>query len=246
MNGAVVDEILARTSSGGTTAWYLTDKLGSVRDIVSTSGTELDHIVYDSFGNIVTETNAANGDRFKFAGMEYDATIGQYYDHARWYGSGIGRFLNLDPLGIGGGDSDLYRYVANDALASLILQGLVFESPQAADKFLTDLAKLMNLTVPKLMANKDFKLLWDILNNSPKMIKLKIAKLRPVIIMGAAVQMIKRSGGYDPATNTLTINPEGPTANNPVEFFGTLVHGADSRCFRCGSDNRNSGPSRHP
>ncbi len=82
----------------------------------------------------------------------------------------------------------------------------------------------MNLTVPKLMANKDFKLLWDILKNSPKMIKLKIAKLRPVIIMGAAVQMIKRSGGYDPATNTLTINPEGPTANNPVEFFGTLVH----------------------
>ena len=45
-----------------------------MRDIVSTSGTELDHIVYDSFGNIVTETNATNGDRFKFAGMEYDST----------------------------------------------------------------------------------------------------------------------------------------------------------------------------
>ena len=52
VNGAVVDELLARTSSGGTTAWYLTDKLGSVRDIVSSSGTELDHVVYDSFGNI--------------------------------------------------------------------------------------------------------------------------------------------------------------------------------------------------
>ena len=52
------------------------------------SGTELDHIVYDSFGNIVTETNAANGDRFKFAGMQFDATVGQYFDHARWYGSG--------------------------------------------------------------------------------------------------------------------------------------------------------------
>ena len=38
VNGAVVDELLARTSSGGTTAWYLTDKLGSVRDIVSSSG----------------------------------------------------------------------------------------------------------------------------------------------------------------------------------------------------------------
>ena len=38
VNGAVVDEILARTSSGGTTAWYLTDKLGSVRDIVEHVG----------------------------------------------------------------------------------------------------------------------------------------------------------------------------------------------------------------
>jgi hypothetical protein len=32
-----------------------------VRDIVDTSGNELDHIVYDSFGDIVTETNATNG-----------------------------------------------------------------------------------------------------------------------------------------------------------------------------------------
>ena len=40
----------------------------------------LDTIVYDSFGNIVTETDPANGDRFKFAGMQYDATTGQYYD----------------------------------------------------------------------------------------------------------------------------------------------------------------------
>ena len=38
VNGAVVDELLARTSSGGTTAWYLTDKLDSVRDVVSSAG----------------------------------------------------------------------------------------------------------------------------------------------------------------------------------------------------------------
>ena len=32
-------QILARTNSSGTTAWYMTDQLGSVRDIDSTSGT---------------------------------------------------------------------------------------------------------------------------------------------------------------------------------------------------------------
>jgi hypothetical protein len=57
VNGAAVDELLSRTSSGGTTAWYLTDKLDSVRDVVSSSGTVLDHVVYDSFGNFVTETS---------------------------------------------------------------------------------------------------------------------------------------------------------------------------------------------
>jgi RHS repeat-associated protein len=114
VDGAVVDELLARTSASGTSAWYLTDKLGSVRDIVSSAGSELDHIVYDSFGNIVTETNAADGDRFKFAGMQYDATTGQYYDQARWYGPGTGLFDSEDPTGFGGGDVNLFRYVGND------------------------------------------------------------------------------------------------------------------------------------
>ena len=113
LSGPAVDELLARTSSGGTTAWYLTDKLGSVRDIASSSGTVIDHVVYDTFGNIVTETNSANGDRFKFTGMEYDAAIGLYYDHARFYDPAAGRFIKQDPLGMAAGDPNLYRYVGN-------------------------------------------------------------------------------------------------------------------------------------
>ena len=113
VNGAIVDELLARTSSGGTTAWYLTDKLDSVRDIVSSAGSVLDHVVYDSFGKIVTETIASNGDRFKFSGMEYDVTTGEYYDRARWYSSFAGRFTGLDPSGFRGGDNDLYRFATN-------------------------------------------------------------------------------------------------------------------------------------
>ena len=114
VNGAVMSVILARTSSGGTTAWYLTDKLGSARDIVDTSGNVMDHIVFDSFGNIVTETNATNGDRFKYAGMQYDSTTSQDYDHARWYGAGLGRFTSQDPMGFRAGDTNLYRYVGNE------------------------------------------------------------------------------------------------------------------------------------
>ena len=136
VNGAVVDEILARTSSGGTTAWYLTDKLGSVRDIVSTSGTELDHIVYDSFGNIVTETNAANGDRFKFAGMEYDSATGQYYDRVR-IPPAIGRFIP-DPMSFSAGDANLYRYVGNHVINATDPGGMdVFGASGAAIELAT-------------------------------------------------------------------------------------------------------------
>ncbi len=85
-----------------------------MRDIVNSSGTVIDHIVYDSYGNILSETSPSNGDRFKFAGMEWDAAIGQYYDHARWYAEGIGRFTTQDPSRFTAGDSNLYRYVWNN------------------------------------------------------------------------------------------------------------------------------------
>jgi RHS repeat-associated protein len=64
---------------------------------------------------VTTETNATNGDRFKFAGMQYDAVIGQYYDHARWYASVTGRFMGQDPMRFGAGDANLFRYVGNGA-----------------------------------------------------------------------------------------------------------------------------------
>ena len=69
--GPAIDELFARTDSSGTTAWYLTDRLGSVRDLASTSGAALDHLAYDAYGNIVSETQPSNGDRFKFYGFTY-------------------------------------------------------------------------------------------------------------------------------------------------------------------------------
>ena len=90
---------------------------------VSSAGSALDHVVYDSFGNITTETNASNGDRFKFAGMEWDATVRHYFDHARWYGPIAGRFTVLDPKGFGGGDENLYRDVKNNITNDIDITG---------------------------------------------------------------------------------------------------------------------------
>ena len=107
--GPAVDQILARTDPNANTAWYLTDQLGSVWNIVNSSGTVIDAITYDAYGNILSESSPSNGDRFKFAGMQYDSTTGIYYDHARYYDPNTGRFVSQDPTGFAARDTNLYR-----------------------------------------------------------------------------------------------------------------------------------------
>jgi RHS repeat-associated protein len=117
VDGLAIDELFARTDSSGNTAWYLRDNVGSFYADVTTTMV-LDAVVYDPYGNLVTETNASEGDRFKFAGMEYDSVTGLYYDHARYYDAAIGRFVSQDPMGFAAGDSNLYRYVTNSPTES--------------------------------------------------------------------------------------------------------------------------------
>jgi len=113
LHGPAADQILTRSSSGGSTAWYLTDKLGTVRDVANASGTVIDHVAYDSYGNLASETNAASGDRFKFAGRELDAATGLYYYRARRYDPLSGRFISQDPIRFLSGDVNFYRYVGD-------------------------------------------------------------------------------------------------------------------------------------
>ena len=70
---ARVDQLFARIFSTGTAAWYLTDRLGSVRDIIDNTGAVIDHLNYDGFGNVTSETQPWNGDRFKWTGRELDS-----------------------------------------------------------------------------------------------------------------------------------------------------------------------------
>jgi RHS repeat-associated protein len=118
------DVLFARVAANGTTAWYLRDNINSVRQVVSPTGTVLNAITYDSFGNVLSETNPANGDRFKYTGREYDAELGIYYYRARYYGSATGRFLGEDPKGFGAGDANLYRYVGNQPTGRIDPMGL--------------------------------------------------------------------------------------------------------------------------
>src|SRR5262249_36132370 len=98
------DGVFARVGADGRGAWPRADRLGSVRDVTDTLGAVQDHITYDAFGNIVTESNGTFGGRYKYTGREYDAAAELYYYRARWYDAKTGRFTTEDPLGFGAGD----------------------------------------------------------------------------------------------------------------------------------------------
>jgi RHS repeat-associated protein len=53
-------------------------------------------------------------DPFQYTACEADAETGLYYYRARYYDPMSGRFLSEDPIGLSGGDVDLYAYVWND------------------------------------------------------------------------------------------------------------------------------------
>jgi len=123
--GPRVDEIVARQRTGEGVVWYLADELGTVRDLVDSAGALLNHVEYDSFGRVMTQTNAAAGDRFLFTGREYDAELGLYYYRARYYDPSLGRFIAEDPSGFDGNDANLYRYVGNSPLNGTDPTGLI-------------------------------------------------------------------------------------------------------------------------
>jgi len=68
---------------------------------------------YDSFGRIISQTGTLD-QPFTFTGREYDPETGLYYYRARYYDPKAGRFISKDPIGFGGGDLNLFRYVGND------------------------------------------------------------------------------------------------------------------------------------
>jgi RHS repeat-associated protein len=107
-HGAGIDEPLMWIS-GGTTYYYHADALGSISMISSASGTVIQTNVYDAFGSIQSGNTLSQP--FAFTGREYDSETGLYYYRARYYDPLTGRFISKDPIGLNGGNVNLYGYV---------------------------------------------------------------------------------------------------------------------------------------
>ena len=115
---------------GGVTYRIISDHLGSPRIVIdTTTGTIVQQIEYDEFGNIETDTNPGF-QPFGFAGGIYDQDTGLTRFGARDYDAYTGRWSSKDPIRFAGGDTNLYGYVLNDPINFIDPLGLELTTAQ--------------------------------------------------------------------------------------------------------------------
>jgi RHS repeat-associated protein len=143
--GLNVDQVLAQDSATGM-LWALTDRSGSVDTLTDADGHVVDERTFDSFGRVLSESNPSVSFRYGYTGRELDLESGLDYYRARYYDAAVGRFISVDPMGFGAGDTNLYRYVGNNSTNATDPTGMWGlpadwnDNLYAADKYIAGIA----------------------------------------------------------------------------------------------------------
>ncbi len=99
--------------------YIVSDIRGSVRMVIKeNTGSVRQQISYDSFGNIIDDTNPGYTP-FGFAGGLYEPRTELLRFGARDYSPEIGRWTAEDPIGFWSGDINFYAYVKNDPVNTI-------------------------------------------------------------------------------------------------------------------------------
>ncbi len=125
----MADEQVITPTQAGNVLWPLGDWQGTLRDVVdfneTTSVFEVaNHRVYDSFGNLTSETNTNVNLDFGYTGKFYDETTKLSHHWNRWFDPKAGKWTSQDPIGFLAGDTNLSRYVGNGSTNRIDPSGL--------------------------------------------------------------------------------------------------------------------------
>ncbi len=119
---------VARVQGGG--VYYLAqDQVRSLRAVYTAAGDVVRTVEYDAWGVILDEDVAPGYEGLKapfgFAGGLHDRDTGLVLFGLRNYDPETGRWTSRDPIGLAGGDTDLYAYCGNDPVNAVDPSGLL-------------------------------------------------------------------------------------------------------------------------
>ena len=100
----------------GETYYLHYDQVGTLKAISDTNHNIVKEISYDTYGNILQDSNPNFTIPFGFAGGLYDQDTNLVHFGYREYDPYIGKWTTKDPIDFNGGDSNLYGYVLNDPI----------------------------------------------------------------------------------------------------------------------------------
>jgi RHS repeat-associated protein len=100
------------------------DQVGTLRAISDIDNNIIKEVTYDTFGNILSDTDEEFKIPFGFAGGLHDRDTDLVHFGYREYDSQTGKWTAKDPIDFNGGDSNLYGYVLGNPVGFIDPMGL--------------------------------------------------------------------------------------------------------------------------
>lgn len=115
-----------RVDATGDSNYYSFDAIGNTDQLLGPTGQVVNSYDYLPYGELLSASGGASNP-FTFGGRfgVMSAADGHYFMRNRFYDVNVSRFASKDPIGLAGGDLNLYNYAGNNPVSSADPSGLV-------------------------------------------------------------------------------------------------------------------------
>ena len=117
-------------TQNGSYYFYQNDHLGTPQKLAAMNGRVVWSATYNAFGEALVDESSSVENNLRFPGQYYDEESGLHYNGFRYYHPQLGRYMQVDPSGFGGGDVNWYRYARNNPISSRDPLGLEITDQQ--------------------------------------------------------------------------------------------------------------------